>query len=567
MCMSNSPESEFDLELHFLPAWAQRSPESNRYADHPGEAGEGRRERRKERRGPRREGPERAGPRRDRPRFGGEGGGGRPSERGQRPRRGPREERPKPLPLPELDVTLVPDDRGVESLAKQIRMTGRAYPLFEIAQMILKRPERHLVRFGVKKNGEGQVVQPIFVCALDESPWLSEDEAVRYVMEKHFDTFYQTERTKTDPPKGTYTFVAQCGMSGKILGPPNHHDYQNQLRKLHAERFSRMPFEAFKSRIKIVRDEAVVKQWLEEQSFKTEYVGLNMPEPVRFNNRAAVEKHFRETHLPSIIRSAESHELTGTAAQKVSCPALHRLVRHTYEQQRRFPLQIATVLSHQFSEQGLQFFKVNKSVTHVAVARPHYLDLDAAPVSENVRRIVTFIDTHPRCSRRQLLEGLLPGTAPRPAPPAAPAESKAPPQPVGESTESAPTAADTAAPAPALEPSPEQTAIIADLHWLTHQGHVIEFANGLLETAKKPLPKPVREPKTKPAGETKAEPATESLPESAQVAEPETNQATEQTAPISTPEKQADTGPLPDSAPETTPSNETGEGPAEVKQD
>ena len=55
--------------------------------------------------------------------------------------------------------------------------------------------------------------------------------------------FYQTERTATEPPKGKYTFVAQCGLSGIILGPPNHHDYQNALRKLHAERFSRMPFE------------------------------------------------------------------------------------------------------------------------------------------------------------------------------------------------------------------------------------------------------------------------------------------------------------------------------------
>ena len=46
----------------------------------------------------------------------------------------------------------------------------------------------------------------------------------------------------------------------------------------------------------------------------------------------------------------------------------------------------------------------------------------------------------------------------------------------------------TAPPAP--EPTEEQTAVISDLHWLVHQGHVIEFANGVLETAKKPLAKP-----------------------------------------------------------------------------
>ena len=103
--------------------------------------------------------------------------------------------------------------------------------------MILIRPTHG------KLNSRCRGTLPLFLCALDDSLWLSEDEAVAHVLEKHFATFYQTERTPTDPPKGTYTFVAQCGMSGAILGPPNYHDYQNQLRKLHAERYSRMPFE------------------------------------------------------------------------------------------------------------------------------------------------------------------------------------------------------------------------------------------------------------------------------------------------------------------------------------
>ena len=50
-----------------------------------------------------------------------------------------------------------------------------------------------------------------------------------HVLKKHFTTFYQAERTATEPPKGKYTFVAQCGLSGVILGPPNHHDYQNPV--------------------------------------------------------------------------------------------------------------------------------------------------------------------------------------------------------------------------------------------------------------------------------------------------------------------------------------------------
>src|SRR5215467_157310 len=325
--MSTPPENELDLEKLFLPAWAQEPASANLYAKYEG--GEDRPERgRDDRRGPRRDrrgppGERRGGDRPHRPEGGDRRGPG-PSqggqERGNRPGRerfgrgrGPRDQREQqrerrepPPPLPDVGITLLPDDKGVESLARQIRMTGRAYPLFEIAQMILQRPDRLSVIFNVKKNAEGKPIQPLFVCALDDTLWLSEDEAVSHVLKKHFGTFYQAERTATEPPKGKYTFVAQCGMSGAILGPPNHHDYQNQLRKLHSERFSRMPFEVYKSRVKIVRDEEVVKKWVEEQSWKTEYVCLNLPEAVRLGTMEAVEKHFRETHRENIIKQVEN---------------------------------------------------------------------------------------------------------------------------------------------------------------------------------------------------------------------------------------------------------------------
>jgi hypothetical protein len=382
--------------------------------------------------------------------------------------------------LPEINVNLVPDERGVESLARQIKMTGRAYPLFDIAQMILQKPERHVAVFSIRKNPEGKPLQPLFVCALDETLWLSEDDAVGHVLRKHFSTFYQAEKTATEPPKGKYTFVAQCGMSGVILGPPNHHDYQNQLRKLHTERFSRMPFEVYKARVKIVRDEEVVKKWVEDQSWKTEYVCLNLPEPLRLATMEAVERHFRENHKDNIIKPVETHTLIGTAARALRSPDLTRLVRSTWEDQRRFPLQIATVLSQQFATHGLQFFKVNKTITHVSVARPHYLDMALTPVSEGVKRIVDYINSNPKCTRRQLFGALAP--APPPAPiPVQPAAVEGQPPPPPESP----------------EPTAEQTAVIADLHWLIHQGHVIEFANGVLDTAKKPLPKPPR-PAPKP---------------------------------------------------------------------
>jgi hypothetical protein len=209
---------------------------------------------------------------------------------------------------------------------------------------------------------------------------------------------------------------------------------------------------------------------------------------------------------------------------------LQRLVRHEWEQQRYFPLQIATKLSQQFASHGLQFFKVNKTVTHVAVARPQFLDLETTPVSENIKRIVGFINANPKCTRRKLVETIAP----------APAVIEVKP----EEQKSA-------------GPTPEQTAIIADLHWLVHQGHVLEFADGRLETAKKPLPRPVKP-------EKKAEkPAAEGVAATTATA-PQAEVAVETAAEISVPAETGMPAPGPatiEAAPAQEPQNQIASGP------
>ena len=81
------------------------------------------------------------------------------------------------------------------------------------------------------------------------------------------------------------------------------------------------------------------------------------------------------------------------------------------------------------------------------------------PVSEGVKKVITFIESTAECTRRKILESLggLEHVEPK--------EGEEPP-PMPEQTE-------------------EQKQLIADLHWLIHQGHVLEFSNGIIETAKK----------------------------------------------------------------------------------
>ncbi len=498
---NTDPLKELDLDLEFLPAWAQKPNDAKPYANYAGEEkprsrgrgdwGDRPPRRRDDNRGRDFKGRDaKGGGGRDRNRDGDRRDDRRPKFQkrdGKRPfdkRKDFRRSEAPQRPSLDLDVAIQPEKHGVESLARQIKHTGRAYPLFDIARLILAKPERYLVILKTKKKEDGSVAQPLFFCQVDETVWLSEDQAVDHVLSRHFDTFYKTDKTEIDPPKGTYTFVAQCGMSDQILGPPNYHGYQDKLRALHADRFSRLPFDVFKSRVKIVHDEEVVKQWLDDQSWKTEYIAINLPEEARLESREAVREHFCQHHLSNLIAGVDDVALKASVFGKKTPPRMQNLIRYELDDQRRFPLKVVNVLSQEFSSHGLQFFKRKKSVTHVSVSRPHHLNLEQTPVSDSIRDIVTFVVENRDCTRRMILD-------------------KFAPEPDKQESAEAPPEGD----APEAEPplSPERTAVLSDLHWLVHQGHVVEYANGQMEIAPKPQPPQPKKKKPKADKKPKAE--------------------------------------------------------------
>ena len=172
--MSDQPDNELSLDLQFLPDWAQDDVGKNKYANH---SGEDRPQRGGGRKGPRRDRDDRGRGRDDRRPRGdrrAQGKGGR-DQRGPRDddRRGPRDKRRdsrggkfKRPQAPQLDlkVDFVPDADGVESIAKEIKLTGRSYPLFQIALLVLERPARYTIRLRVQKQPGGEVTQRLFAC-------------------------------------------------------------------------------------------------------------------------------------------------------------------------------------------------------------------------------------------------------------------------------------------------------------------------------------------------------------------------------------------------------------------
>ncbi len=508
--------------LDFRPAWAKdpsSAPPAPREFREPG---------------PGRGGPKRGG------KFSGKPGGPRrgPKPHGKKfdgPRRDDRQPAPPPPnPFPWLRIAFTATPSAVETVVAQVRHTGKTFSLFDIARILLRNPASYTIDLtSAPKQPEG----PFWVVDVDHSVWLAREAAIRHLLRKKRDEIYRAETVEVEPPKGNFPVVAVCGMSGVLLGPPNHHDFERKLRELHRERFARMDFETFRSRLKMERDPEIVEKWRTEASKTTVYYPREGENPEKLTDLAAVERHFAEHHAPAHLKFVDLAPVPGDPKTTAVDPALAPLLNHAHDEEERFPLRLAQSLSRALSSAGLRFHKSPNRTTFVSAARPRHLNLDEVPVSDSIKKILELIRGKKSLRRPQLLDLLAPSAAapdpstPPPAAPAPAAPSDAPAEvPVSEPPPVAapPVAAEPLAtpaqgstpPAVPAEPQtpaapvdPARQAVINDLLWLTHEGYVIEYADGRLEA----VPPPKHPPKPAPAEATTAEatpaaapPATES---------------------------------------------------------
>lgn len=324
-------------------------------------------------------------------------------------------------------------------------MTGRAYPIFDIARLILNSGDRFKVRLRLK---EGEHPVELVHFAADDSLWLSKEEALRHLhYGKVFEQFYKREKIDVEPPKGNFSVLAVCGYTGIVFGPPNFHGYSKNVNDLYMRRFTGMPLEVYKRRIEMVRDEERLQKWKESLSSEIQYTYLkgDSETPVTFKTLAEVERHFLATHGDS-IQSIHEATITGAVEGKPMSGALQNMIIRAIDRQRRLPILMVKTLSPKLEQAGLKFFKIDKKETYVARSRPRGLDL-GPDMSPRIGQIVSFVQNNPGKDLNILVSALV----------------------------------ETRAPEGAAEPSAEEVAMLKDLRWLIREGYVTEFSDGGLQ--------------------------------------------------------------------------------------
>ena len=454
--MSDAPvELDELVDLKMVPAWVNEPAPTERYAGHEGED---QRERRSRDRRPRdKRGPDR---KRSRPGFDRPTQKGKMSERPLRQDRRPprtqdrhRKDRPgfvdrqscgsaartSDRPLPPIAVKFLPRVSAFENVVAQIKSGSVAYSLFALARLFLEKATRHDVQLTAPPES------PLF--QLGENGDVSVD---RQFLERNAfrfgqADFYKVDITETEPIKGNFTNVARCRLSGTLLGPTNHHDYQRRLRNLYEQRFNRrMSFADYQRQIQIVTDSAEIEKWKEDARKVTTFSTLREETPTTFSSAAETERHFQQNYLPGLVRSVSELTIDGPASRHLQDRVLNRLIENEWTRETRSPSPMMQELAARFREAGLHVFRHRRGMLFVSSIYPRPFKHDESGVSPQVRAILESVGTSPRIGRKELADKLIAGLT-------------------------------------ADEAERVKMALASDLRWLINEGYVIEFNDGSLD--------------------------------------------------------------------------------------
>jgi len=452
----SAPESKEQLviDLNFVPGWARKPPDNR---SHSGAEGFSRERGDEQRDTRRRDRPDRPDRQVRRPDGGGRRQNLRDPSRGEAP---PPVREPVDERLASLEVSFLPERRGLAPLASRLAKSFRAYSLFEVASLFLSKPDYYLIRIEVPASLENF---SFFQCAECKAAFLDRDAACSHVFSKHFEKFCHKEVQDSEPPKGNFVCVAKCGLSGILLGPPNYHGYNDKVAEIHHTRYPDMPLEAYRKRIETLHDAAVIEQWKEEMRKTVTYRFGEGEKAVSFNRFSEAESYFRDHGLAETIKEARSVVVPGGVAHAMDQGPLRRVIEEAWQRESRFPLKLSIILRLAFRHLGLHTFKAAGGHTFVTSVAPNAID--PAHAVEIIRDILDFISKKPGCTPSELIASLN-------SPPVL-TGGEAPVLTGGEVP--VPTTEDVQAPGML---SSKDVDLKRQMQWLVEKGHVIEFSDG-----------------------------------------------------------------------------------------
>ncbi|MEM8867238.1 MAG: hypothetical protein AAGC73_03125 [Verrucomicrobiota bacterium] len=529
----DSSKASLDLNslsgLDFGPSWADEKRRDARpktsdkaYSDGP--------------RKDRRQGGKPSKDRRAKTNFGGQGPsggdrrptGGRPSGGGRRGGERRHNDRPPPRETfePTVNVDIYPQDEAFDALVNRLRASARTYQLFEIAHLILEKPERFVVVVSNKKEGSEPAKQ-LFYSVPGHLPFESEDAAVSYVVANHMERFFEIEEVEVEPPSGNFQMVNRCGITGELLAPPNFHRYQDILKSHYASKINGMPFERFLTKVETVKEQEVIDAWVDsmKKGYSYKVKEKKDSEPETLATIEAARSFLLQHRKDAVVVCAESVRFAGRDIVNMPKGSIRRSVEVYVERQRHFPLDSANNIRGRLRRHNFTVYKKgSKGISYVCAVKRKFRDADTV-FTDSIQKLIEFIEKNPNIfasklskvylgidTEKQQSEGLkvTDEEVAKAAEAKAAAAAEEAPVEASATSEAAPKVEATTEVTPKSELSEEEQAqlkqLMIDLRWLITEGYVTEYGDGRLFAAeplplpkKKEAPAPVTAPPVNPA--------------------------------------------------------------------
>ena len=335
-----------------------------------------------------------------------------------------------------LSIGFLPEQKQLAVLVRQLRASKRAYPLVNLTALFSSKPEFCSVKMECRRDDPEFSLYQCKTCRAVARDRLALAE---HAVKRHLSECFDVEETEGELPTGQFVCVARCGLSGILLGPPNHHSYGDKLQEVYRTRYAGMSLEAYRAKVEMCRDPELIERWRQEACKRTLYRLKNAPE----ENRApmtwtAAEAHFLNHIAPPLALKTSRAILSVSQALESDDRSLRLFVQEAWQREVRSPRSLLFALRAAIRNRRLCLFRIDGNGREfVSALEP--APLKTAHVVAAIRDITELVQKQKGCRRPDLLAHLAPGKAPD---------------------------------------SPEAGALLSHVSWLVEKGHLIEFFDG-----------------------------------------------------------------------------------------
>lgn len=357
-----------------------------------------------------------------------------------------------------VEVLFYPEDSAFKQLIKPLKSSHKTYELFQMAQLVLEKPENFTVVLHVDQNSEFKQ----FYCVLSSGlPFETQTDALNYIFENYLDLYFETAQVEQDPPKGNFTQINVCGLTNTVLGPPNYHTYNAHLKAHYEAHCSTYSYERFISQIQTKKDPEIIQQWLDSMRTVHTYTLKTVSEgasPVVLDSKKAV-KDYLTNHLGStLIKPCKEVRLSGKLLDSIPIPALKRYIQSERSYQQKFPLITSNNLRGRLRRMGFNIYKKgSKGISYVCAIKRKYRKADTV-FADPIKQLLAFLERTPMMAITDVPKAYL---------------------------ESHPTELETGSTAEMAQSDVATSIQIQDvlrnIHWLVVEGYITHYANGTLQ--------------------------------------------------------------------------------------